>query len=103
MNDGTLCACCQTMLGNYKECFVCRVVGLGVVANAGLVQEKMKTMLQDLRKQSDCDLPDAGLLQENRRTLLELEDPMKTIKLRVMMLSLKEKKLHHDTSRTQNL
>lgn len=64
------------MLGNYEECFVCRVVGLGV-ANVGLVQEKMKMMLPDLTKQSSCDLSDAGLLQENRRMLLELQDPMK--------------------------
>jgi hypothetical protein len=48
------------MLGNYKECFVCCVVGFGV-ANAGSVQEETKTMLQDLRKQSNGDLSDAGL------------------------------------------
>ena len=64
MNDRTLCACCKaqlkTMLGNYKECFVCRVVGFGVT-NVGLVQEEMKMMLQDLRKRSNCNLFDAGL------------------------------------------
>lgn len=64
MKDRTLCACCKaqlkTMLGNYKECFVCRVVGFGV-ANAGSVQEETKTMLQDLRKQSNGDSSDVGL------------------------------------------